>query len=74
MLMPPRAGNTLYIAGKIAKDAEGNVVGKGDYVIYRSKSDPNPRTVLRIPNCFRATARDAWLLLMTGFAKSSSSI
>ena len=25
-----RAGNTLYIAGQVAKDKEGNLVGKGD--------------------------------------------
>jgi 2-iminobutanoate/2-iminopropanoate deaminase len=26
-----KAGNTLYIAGQIAQDVEGNVVGKGDF-------------------------------------------
>ena len=26
-----KAGNTLYIAGQIAKDLEGNLVGKGDF-------------------------------------------
>ena len=26
-----KAGNTLYIAGQVAQDVEGNVVGKGDF-------------------------------------------
>ena len=26
-----RAGNTLYIAGQVAKDVEGNLVGRGDF-------------------------------------------
>ena len=26
-----KAGNTLYIAGQIAKDMDGNLVGKGDF-------------------------------------------
>ena len=26
-----RVGNTLYIAGQVAKDKEGNLVGKGDF-------------------------------------------
>ena len=26
-----KAGNTLYIAGQVAKDTEGNLVGKGDF-------------------------------------------
>ena len=26
-----KAGNTLYIAGQVAKDLEGNLVGKGDF-------------------------------------------
>jgi reactive intermediate/imine deaminase len=26
-----KAGNTLYIAGQIAKDVDGNLVGKGDF-------------------------------------------
>jgi enamine deaminase RidA (YjgF/YER057c/UK114 family) len=26
-----KAGNTLYISGQVAKDKEGNLVGKGDF-------------------------------------------
>ena len=26
-----KAGNTLYIAGQVAKDPEGNLMGKGDF-------------------------------------------
>jgi len=26
-----KAGNTLYIAGQIAQDVDGNLVGKGDF-------------------------------------------
>ncbi len=26
-----KAGNTLYIAGQVAKDLDGNLVGKGDF-------------------------------------------
>jgi 2-iminobutanoate/2-iminopropanoate deaminase len=26
-----KAGNTLYIAGQVAKDLQGNLVGKGDF-------------------------------------------
>ena len=26
-----KAGNTLYIAGQVAKDKEGNLIGKGDF-------------------------------------------
>ncbi len=26
-----KAGNTLYIAGQVAKDVQGNLVGKGDF-------------------------------------------
>ncbi len=26
-----KAGNTLYIAGQVAQDVEGNLVGKGDF-------------------------------------------
>lgn len=26
-----KAGNTLYIAGQVSQDVEGNVVGKGDF-------------------------------------------
>jgi reactive intermediate/imine deaminase len=26
-----KAGNTLYVAGQVAQDVEGNVVGKGDF-------------------------------------------
>ena len=41
-----RAGNTLYIAGQIAKDKAGNIVGVGDLETQVRQAHTNLKTIL----------------------------
>ena len=41
-----RAGNTLYIAGQIAKDLAGNIVGVGDLETQVRQAHTNLKTIL----------------------------
>ncbi len=41
-----KAGNTLYIAGQVAQDVEGNVVGKGDLEAQVSQVFTNLKNVM----------------------------
>ena len=41
-----KAGNTLYIAGQIAKDVEGNLVGKGDFETQVHQVHTNLKNIL----------------------------
>ncbi len=41
-----KAGNTLYIAGQVAQDVEGNVVGKGDLEAQVSQAFTNLKNVM----------------------------
>jgi reactive intermediate/imine deaminase len=41
-----RAGNTLYIAGQIAKDKEGRLVGKGDFEAQVHQVHTNLKNIL----------------------------
>ena len=41
-----KAGNTLYIAGQVAKDVEGNLVGKGDFGTQARQVFTNLKSIL----------------------------
>ena len=41
-----RAGNTLYIAGQIAKDKDGHLVGKGDFETQVRQVHTNLKNIL----------------------------
>jgi enamine deaminase RidA (YjgF/YER057c/UK114 family) len=41
-----KAGNTLYIAGQIAKDIEGHLVGKGDFETQVRQVHTNLKNIL----------------------------
>ncbi len=41
-----KAGNTLYIAGQVAQDVEGNVVGKGDLEAQVSQVFTNLKNIM----------------------------
>ena len=41
-----KAGNTLYIAGQVAKDLEGNLVGKGDFKTQARQVFTNLKNIL----------------------------
>jgi len=41
-----KAGNTLYIAGQVALDANGNVVGKGDFEAQGAQIFENLKAIL----------------------------
>ena len=41
-----RAGNTLYIAGQVAKDKEGHLVGKGDFETQVRRVHTNLKNIL----------------------------
>ena len=41
-----KAGNTLYIAGQIAKDIDGNLVGKGDFETQVRQVHTNLKNIL----------------------------
>ena len=41
-----KAGNTLYIAGQVAKDKEGNLVGKGDFETQVRQVHTNLKNIL----------------------------
>jgi enamine deaminase RidA (YjgF/YER057c/UK114 family) len=41
-----RAGDTLYIAGQIAKDKEGHLVGKGDFETQVRRVHTNLKNIL----------------------------
>jgi 2-iminobutanoate/2-iminopropanoate deaminase len=42
-----KAGNTLYIAGQVARDVDGNLVGKGDFEAQARQAYTNLRNILR---------------------------
>jgi len=42
-----RAGKTLYIAGQVARDVQGNLVGKGDFEAQARQVYTNLRNILR---------------------------
>ena len=55
-----KAGNTLYIAGQVAKDLEGNLVGKGDFETQARQVFTNLKNILeeaegRIQNIVKMT-------------------
>jgi reactive intermediate/imine deaminase len=55
-----KAGNTLYIAGQVAQDVEGNVVGKGDLEAQVSQVFTNLKNVMEeaggsLPNIVKMT-------------------
>ena len=55
-----KAGNTLYIAGQVAKDVEGNLVGKGDFETQARQVFTNLKSILdeaggRIENIVKMT-------------------
>lgn len=55
-----KAGNTLYIAGQVAKDLEGNLVGKGDFGTQARQVFTNLKSILdeaggRIENIVKMT-------------------
>src|SRR5438128_561713 len=41
-----RAGTTVYIAGQVARDSEGNVVGKGDVTVQATQAFENLKKAL----------------------------
>jgi enamine deaminase RidA (YjgF/YER057c/UK114 family) len=41
-----KAGNTLYIAGQVAKDLVGNLVGKGDFETQARQVFTNLKTIV----------------------------
>jgi reactive intermediate/imine deaminase len=41
-----KAGNTLYIAGQIAKDKEGHLVGKGDFEAQVRQVHTNLKSII----------------------------
>ena len=41
-----KAGNTLYLAGQIARDASGNLVGEGDFTAQAHQVWRNIQTIL----------------------------
>ena len=41
-----KAGNTLYIAGQIAQDVDGNLVGKGDFELQIHQVFKNLKNIL----------------------------
>jgi 2-iminobutanoate/2-iminopropanoate deaminase len=42
-----RAGRTLYIAGQVARDVQGNLVGKGDFESQTRQVYANLKNILR---------------------------
>ena len=42
-----KAGNTLYIAGQIAKDVDGNIVGRSDFEIQARQVHENLKNILK---------------------------
>jgi enamine deaminase RidA (YjgF/YER057c/UK114 family) len=55
-----KAGNILYIAGQVAKDVEGNLVGKGDFGTQARQVFTNLKSILdeaggRIENIVKMT-------------------
>jgi len=55
-----KVGNTLYIAGQVAKDVEGNLVGKGDFETQARQVFTNLKSILdeaggRIENIVKMT-------------------
>ncbi len=42
-----KAGKTLYIAGQVAKDVQGNLVGKGDFEAQARQVYTNLRNILQ---------------------------
>jgi len=41
-----KAGNTLYIAGQVAQDVEGNLVGKGDFEAQARQAYTNLKNII----------------------------
>ncbi|MBW1960337.1 MAG: RidA family protein [Deltaproteobacteria bacterium] len=41
-----RAGNTLYIAGQVAQDVEGKLVGKGDFEAQARQAYTNLKNIM----------------------------
>ena len=41
-----KAGNTLYISGQVAKDKEGNLIGKGDFEAQVRQVHTNLKNIL----------------------------
>jgi 2-iminobutanoate/2-iminopropanoate deaminase len=41
-----KAGNTLYIAGQVAQDANGNLVGKGDFETQAGQVYENLKSIM----------------------------
>ncbi len=57
-----KAGDTIYLAGQVAFDEEGNVVGRGDYEAQQRQIFENIRRVLAAAG---ATMNDiVWILWM----------
>jgi len=55
-----KAGNTLYFAGSVAKEVEGNLVGKGDFETQARQVFTNLKSILdeaggRIENIVKMT-------------------
>ena len=42
-----KAGKTLYIAGQVAKDIQGNLVGKGDFEAQARQVYTNLKNILK---------------------------
>ncbi len=42
-----KAGKTLYIAGQVARDSEGNLVGKGDFEAQARQVYTNLKNILK---------------------------
>ena len=41
-----RVGNTLYVAGQIAKDVQGNLVGLGDFKVQAHQAFTNLKNIM----------------------------
>ena len=41
-----KSGNTLYIAGQVAKDRDGNLVGKGDFEAQAHQAHENLKSIM----------------------------
>ena len=46
-----KAGKTLYIAGQVAKDRDGKLVGQGDFGAQARQVFTNLKNILRVENC-----------------------
>jgi len=70
-----KAGKTLYIAGQVARDIEGNLVGKGDFEAQARQVYTNLKNILKeagggLKNIFKMTT----ILTHYGYVESRRKI